>query len=307
MESIVPPHLRRGVFQPSDKLLALLRRASETLTTIAADPKHLGARVGLTAVLHTWGSALTHHPHVHVIVPGGGLSPDGSRWIAPDAAAPAVVPRQPEFRRNASPINTLKKSGVQVGSKAHGSAQSRSISQRFRRAAPTPHARGAAKPPPRRQGGRAPRDGERPSSPTKLRADGPFVPEPLRHLPACLTGAPDPASRTSVAASTPHRSAPKETTLSVADQRRRHGVRRLFGSPDLNKAQDRGGRRGFDQRLAVAVIDPAASGSEFGSKSEVLPMRPDARTERSQRRTRIGQTSSMPAQRTIAAAPRRRL
>ena len=60
----------------------LFRTAAETLTTIAADPKHLGARIGLTAVLHTWGSALTHHPHVHVIAPGGGLSPDGSRWIA---------------------------------------------------------------------------------------------------------------------------------------------------------------------------------------------------------------------------------
>ncbi len=60
----------------------LFRAAAETLTTIAADPKHLGARIGLTAVLHSWGSALTHHPHVHVIVPGGGLSPDGSRWIA---------------------------------------------------------------------------------------------------------------------------------------------------------------------------------------------------------------------------------
>ena len=60
----------------------LFRTAAETLATIAADPKHLGARIGLTAVLHTWGSALTHHPHVHVIVPGGGLSPDGSRWIA---------------------------------------------------------------------------------------------------------------------------------------------------------------------------------------------------------------------------------
>ncbi len=60
----------------------LFRAAAETLITIAADPKHLGARIGLTAVLHTWGSALTHHPHVHVIVPGGGLSPDGSRWIA---------------------------------------------------------------------------------------------------------------------------------------------------------------------------------------------------------------------------------
>jgi hypothetical protein len=60
----------------------LFRAAAETLTTIAADPKHLGARIGLTAVLHTWGSALTHHPHAHVIVPGGGLSQDGSRWIA---------------------------------------------------------------------------------------------------------------------------------------------------------------------------------------------------------------------------------
>ena len=60
----------------------LFGSAAETLTTIAADPKHLGARIGLTAVLHTWGSALTHHPHVHVIVPGGGLSPDESRWIA---------------------------------------------------------------------------------------------------------------------------------------------------------------------------------------------------------------------------------
>ena len=56
--------------------------AAETLTTIAADPKHLGAQIGITLVLHTWGSAMTHHPHVHGIVPGGGLSPDGKRWIA---------------------------------------------------------------------------------------------------------------------------------------------------------------------------------------------------------------------------------
>jgi hypothetical protein len=60
----------------------LFKAAAETLITIAADPKHLGARIGLTAVLHTWGSALTHHPHVHIIVPGGGISPDGQRWIA---------------------------------------------------------------------------------------------------------------------------------------------------------------------------------------------------------------------------------
>ena len=50
--------------------------------TIAADPRRLGARVGMTSVLHTWGSALTHHPHIHMIVPGGGLSPDGTRWVA---------------------------------------------------------------------------------------------------------------------------------------------------------------------------------------------------------------------------------
>jgi hypothetical protein len=60
----------------------LLKTAAETLITIAADPKHLGARIGLTAVLHTWGSALTHHPHAHIIVPGGGFSPDGQYWIA---------------------------------------------------------------------------------------------------------------------------------------------------------------------------------------------------------------------------------
>ena len=55
--------------------------AAETLRTIAADPKHLGAEVGVTLVLHTWGSALTHHPHVHGIVPGGGLASDGERWV----------------------------------------------------------------------------------------------------------------------------------------------------------------------------------------------------------------------------------
>ena len=60
----------------------LLKAAAKTLITLAADPKHLGARIGLTAVLHSWGSALTHHPHVHIIVPGGGISPDGQRWIS---------------------------------------------------------------------------------------------------------------------------------------------------------------------------------------------------------------------------------
>jgi hypothetical protein len=59
----------------------LFRAASEALLTIAADPKHLGARIGITAVLHSWGSAMTHHPHVHMIVPGGGISLDGAHWV----------------------------------------------------------------------------------------------------------------------------------------------------------------------------------------------------------------------------------
>ncbi len=59
----------------------LFKTASQTMLTIAADPKHLGARIGITAVLYTWGSAITHHPHIHMIVPGGGITPDG-RWIS---------------------------------------------------------------------------------------------------------------------------------------------------------------------------------------------------------------------------------
>lgn len=59
----------------------LFKVSAETVMTIADDPKRLGARVGMTSVLHTWGSALTHHPHIHMIVPGGGLSPDSTKWI----------------------------------------------------------------------------------------------------------------------------------------------------------------------------------------------------------------------------------
>lgn len=60
----------------------LFKAASETMLTIAADPRHLGARIGITAVLHTWGSAMTHHPRVHMIVPGGGIALNGNRWIS---------------------------------------------------------------------------------------------------------------------------------------------------------------------------------------------------------------------------------
>jgi Putative transposase/Transposase zinc-binding domain len=71
----------------------LFKAAAEAMLTIAADPKHLGARIAITAVLHTWGSAMTHHPHVHMIVPGGGLSLDGKRWIAakPNFFLPVLV------------------------------------------------------------------------------------------------------------------------------------------------------------------------------------------------------------------------
>ena len=60
----------------------LFKASAETMLTIAADPKHLGGRIGITSVLHTWGSAMTHHPHIHMIVPGGGISLDGKSWIS---------------------------------------------------------------------------------------------------------------------------------------------------------------------------------------------------------------------------------
>ena len=69
----------------------LFKASAETLITIAADPKHLGARIGFTSVLHTWGSALTHHPHVHMIVPGGGISLDGKRWMSAGPASSCPV------------------------------------------------------------------------------------------------------------------------------------------------------------------------------------------------------------------------
>ena len=79
----LPAPIADIAYQNKAEIYAILSKAAaETLITIAADPKHLGARIGLTTVLHTWGSALTHHPHVHCIVPGGGLSPDGAHWIA---------------------------------------------------------------------------------------------------------------------------------------------------------------------------------------------------------------------------------
>ena len=79
----LPESLAPIVFQNKWQLYDLLfRAASETLLAVAADPRHLGAKIGFLAVLHTWGQNLTHHPHLHCVVPGGGLSPDHSRWIS---------------------------------------------------------------------------------------------------------------------------------------------------------------------------------------------------------------------------------
>jgi Putative transposase/Transposase zinc-binding domain len=79
----MPAALGAIAYQNKAKVYGLLfTAAADTLTTIAADPKHLGAHIGVSAVLHTWGQNLQHHPHLHCIVPGGGLSPDGKRWMA---------------------------------------------------------------------------------------------------------------------------------------------------------------------------------------------------------------------------------
>ena len=79
----LPAAIGAIAYQNKVKLYGLLfSAAAETLTKIAADPKHLGAEIGFIAVLHTWGQNLDHHPHIHCIVPGGGISPDGARWVA---------------------------------------------------------------------------------------------------------------------------------------------------------------------------------------------------------------------------------
>jgi len=79
----VPKEIAAIAYQNKTVVYDILFRATaETLTTIAADPQHLGARIGFMALLHTWGQTLMHHPHLHCVVPGGGLSPDGARWVA---------------------------------------------------------------------------------------------------------------------------------------------------------------------------------------------------------------------------------
>ena len=93
----VPAPIAEIAFQNKAVVYAILFAASaEALTTLAADPRRLGAEIGLVAVLHTWGQTLTHHPHVHCVVPGGGLSLDGTRWVAgrPDFFLPVARSRK---------------------------------------------------------------------------------------------------------------------------------------------------------------------------------------------------------------------
>jgi len=97
----VPAQISDIAYQNKAVIYDLLFKASaETMLTIAADPKRLGARIGITAVLHTWGSALVHHPHIHMIVPGGGISLDGKHWLSsrPRYFLPVPV-LSPLFRR----------------------------------------------------------------------------------------------------------------------------------------------------------------------------------------------------------------
>jgi putative transposase/transposase-like zinc-binding protein len=92
----LPTALGRIAYQNKATVYGLLlKAAAETLTVIAADPKYLGADIGITAVLHTWGENLHHHPHAHCIVPGGGISPDGKRWVPckPRFLPPRVLSR----------------------------------------------------------------------------------------------------------------------------------------------------------------------------------------------------------------------
>src|ERR1700682_4686023 len=79
----LPAPIAAIAFQNKGIVYAILfKAAAEAMSTLAANPRRLGAGIGIVAVLHTWGQALTHHPHVHCVVPGGGLSPDSARWIA---------------------------------------------------------------------------------------------------------------------------------------------------------------------------------------------------------------------------------
>ena len=110
----LPAPIADLAYQNKTELYGLLFDvAAEVLQTIASDPKHLGARIAATLVLHTWGSALTHHPHVHGIVPGGGIAPDGKSWVAcrPGFFLPVRVLSRLMRRRFAEELLRLHQTG----------------------------------------------------------------------------------------------------------------------------------------------------------------------------------------------------
>ena len=125
----LPAPIAAIAFQNKAVVYAILfKAAAEAMTTLAANPRRLGAEIGGVAVLHTWGQALTHHPHVHCVVPGGGLSPDGTRWIASRPnfflavkplvpAVPPPVPRTPERGLQRRRLALLRRSCISCRSR----------------------------------------------------------------------------------------------------------------------------------------------------------------------------------------------
>ena len=127
----LPAPIAAIAFQNKGAVYAILfKTAVEALTTLAANHRRLGARIGGLTILHTWGQALTHHPHVHCVVPGGGLSIDGSRWIAGarellsrrQAAFPAVLPPVPR-----TPASRLRREGPRILRRSRLSGRPRSF------------------------------------------------------------------------------------------------------------------------------------------------------------------------------------
>ena len=158
----------------------LFHATADTLRTIAADPRHLGATIGFFAVLHTWGQTLMHHPHLHCVVPGGGLSPDGTRWIAcrpgfspgacPVSSLPSALSRSVAgcLRHRAAPLRRLAPSprrsgGLRRASPAHPTDRvGRVCETAFRRAPTSPGVRRSLHAPRRHRQSPTPRHGRRP-------------------------------------------------------------------------------------------------------------------------------------------------
>ena len=208
----------------------LFRTAADTLLTIAADPKHLGARIGLTAVLHTWGSALTHHPHVHIVVPGGGLCPGrvaldrlpAGLLPARAGALPPVPPAVPRPARRRPPaparlafLGDLAPLADPTAFAAHAGAAAPRRVGRLRQAALRRTRGGARLPVPLHPSGR---DREQPAPrPRRARRDVPLegLPRPGRRDGRRVDQDHDARGRTSSSAASCSTSCPTASTASA--------------------------------------------------------------------------------------------